>query len=237
MMATWKPSAVEPGWYDVCDDGRVRSWNHPSRLPRKVPVPLKPSARRSGPPVVTMIVDRVRQAVSLPRLVLLTFIGPPADPDHIARHRDRDPANNALANLEWGPRWAGDEKGEAVFTAEEAQTVREEYAAGSQACDIAARRGVSHAAVTDVVRGRTYRNAGGETEPPPGGQRRGHQSRMAKLGAGAAAEALAMRERGATWSEIGAALGVGRTTAKRYAISATPSNEGENLHGAIGREE
>jgi hypothetical protein len=108
-MEQWLPIPGYEGFYEVSDEGRVRS------IDREVYAPQCGGTR----PVYGIILrlfpyDKIGHlAVSLWRehkisqrrvhgLVLLTFVGP-RPPGHMARHfPDRDPANNRLSNLQWG---------------------------------------------------------------------------------------------------------------------------------------
>lgn len=106
-IETWRPVPGWVGYYEVSDQGRVRS------LPRVVQHPQGP-IRRVGKTLALVRTpggylearlnrNGQRTTVGVHRLVLLAFVGPaPAGTE--ACHYDDDPANNTLGNLRWATR-------------------------------------------------------------------------------------------------------------------------------------
>ena len=104
MSEQWKPIKGYEGIYEVSDLGRVRSL--PRMLTdskgRRHPVPMKMLKMhdRKGYDSVTLQ-DMGRKAImSVHRLVAMAFI-PNPDNLPIINHRDENPRNNQVSNLEW----------------------------------------------------------------------------------------------------------------------------------------
>ena len=104
MNEIWKPIKGYEGFYEVSDLGRVRSL--PRMLTdskgRRHPVPMKMLKMhdRKGYDSVTLQ-DMGRKAImSVHRLVAMAFI---PNPDNLpaVNHRDENPRNNHVDNLEW----------------------------------------------------------------------------------------------------------------------------------------
>jgi hypothetical protein len=91
-VETWKPVPGTDGRYSVSDEGRVRGAF--GRV-------LKAQLRADGRRVVDVWVGGVRSTRTVSQLVLEAFVGPrPADGE--GRHKNGDPGDNRLANLQWG---------------------------------------------------------------------------------------------------------------------------------------
>ena len=108
MSERWLPVVGYEGYYEVSDQGRVRSVDrvvpHGKRWKAMQGKPLKPSPNcRSGIRVVTLSKCGKRNQRQVHVLVLLAFVGP-RPPDKEGCHRDDDHANNSLSNLYWGTR-------------------------------------------------------------------------------------------------------------------------------------
>lgn len=106
MTETWKTVPEYEGWYEVSDQGNVRS------IERTVQDSLGKHRRMPGKPIritkkhrhycVTLSRGRTDcRSVYVHHLVLLAFVGPRPD-GQLARHLDDDPANNRLTNLAYG---------------------------------------------------------------------------------------------------------------------------------------
>jgi len=98
-------------------------------------------------------------------LVLLTFIGPPSFGEE-ACHRDGSAENNSLSNLRWAPRSENIEDyrrlngrhWRARLSVEQAMKIRAAYTGrrGEQVL-LAEKYGVSKYVISDIVRGKTYK--------------------------------------------------------------------------------
>lgn len=105
MTETWRPIPGWDGYYEVSDQGRVRSLaravpGRPGVLIVKRDRMLTPMANQSGHLSVALCRDNRRTYMAIHRAVLLAFVGPcPGDMEGC--HNDGNPANNHLANLRW----------------------------------------------------------------------------------------------------------------------------------------
>jgi hypothetical protein len=104
------------------------------------------------------------------RLVAITWIGPPPSPEHVVRHRDDIPANNAETNLLWGTN--GDNSNDMVSKARQSRGEKRPLAKLSPEVvleirnlakstpqnNLAKRFGVSASTLNSIVLGRTWRH-------------------------------------------------------------------------------
>jgi hypothetical protein len=108
MNKRWLPVVGYEGFYEVSDQGHVRSVDRtvtgpkgePKRLRGKV---LKAGVRPNGKRIVALCRHGKMHTALVHRLVLLAFVGQPP-PGTESCHRDDDGANNAVENLYWGTR-------------------------------------------------------------------------------------------------------------------------------------
>ena len=104
MSEVWKPIKGYEGIYEVSDLGRVRSL--PRMLTdskgRRHPVPMKilKMHDRKGYDSVTLQDMGRKTIMSVHRLVAMAFI-PNPDNLPVINHRDENPKNNQVSNLEW----------------------------------------------------------------------------------------------------------------------------------------
>jgi hypothetical protein len=98
MAETWRPIPGYEGRYDVSDQGRVRSW-----LGWGKPVPHVLACDRSslGYVRVTLHLSGRQSTITVHRLVMQAFVGPPPEGLEV-RHLDGDRTNNRLSNLRYG---------------------------------------------------------------------------------------------------------------------------------------
>ena len=102
----WKPVVGYEGIYEVSDTGKVRS------LTRKVEDSLGRIRTIAGQPKKTWIdkggyvraelcKDDKREGIGVHQLVAMAFL--PTDREYVeVMHKDHNPQNNQLSNLEWG---------------------------------------------------------------------------------------------------------------------------------------
>ena len=90
MNEEWKNVTIEPysEKYEVSNLGRVRN--------AKTGMILKPSSDRLGYKHVT-----IQKTFSVHRLVAFAFLGEPPEGKNQVNHKDSNPANNHVDNLEW----------------------------------------------------------------------------------------------------------------------------------------
>jgi hypothetical protein len=152
MQEVWKAVPGYEGAYEVSDQGRVRKTNAALLAQTKM---------RSG----HVSVHLCRRMFYVHRLVLLTFVGSPADyradTRVECRHLDGNPSNNCLDNLRWGTvkenradrRRLGEK---AKFTREQALQIQQECASGQLIKDVARKWGVDRHTVARYKNGYMY---------------------------------------------------------------------------------
>lgn len=171
MEAIWKPIPGYPG-YEASDDGRVRSTERTvirHRYGKAIPVCrrgklLTPTTGKNGYPKVEVS----GRTESVHRLVAAAFHGLCPD-NHEVAHADGDRANSSAANLRYATRTenaadrrvhgtdsSGARGAGAKLTEAQVREIRALRGLEKQR-DIAARYGVSHAAVGYAQRNETWK--------------------------------------------------------------------------------
>lgn len=90
------------GWYEVSNMGRVRSLDRATNRGNIKGRILTPSVRRKGYLIVVLCRNENRITIPVHRLVLQTFEPNPNPKEYTQiNHKDENPANNRLNNLEW----------------------------------------------------------------------------------------------------------------------------------------
>ena len=138
MTETWAPIAGFEDHYQVSNHGNVRSLDRTTvrsngRVARLTGVPLRPGWTNRGHLQVKLQVNRVKKNRLIHQLVLEAF-GPPK-PTHPTqrievRHRDGNPANNHIDNLQWGTQ--SDNQRDAVGHGTNANTAKTHCPAGHE---------------------------------------------------------------------------------------------------------
>lgn len=105
MTEIWRPIKGYEGLYEVSNKGRVKSlerysvkFGHQKELVDEKPISLHKSS--AGYMVVHLSKDGERKSKSVHRLVAQVFIPNPQGLPFI-NHKDEDPTNNHVDNLEW----------------------------------------------------------------------------------------------------------------------------------------
>ena len=86
-----------PGFEDyvVCEDGSIVSYKCGTRLIRKLPVKVRSKISVRAP-------DSTRHHIKVHKLVASAKYGRWATSNEVVRHKDGDPSNNSIINLEYG---------------------------------------------------------------------------------------------------------------------------------------
>jgi hypothetical protein len=99
---TWRPIPGFPG-YEASDHGQIRSTER--TLPdgrRSGGQILKQGTSNRGRPKCNLRRDGQPVTINVPRMILLTFAGPPPEGKPYTRHHpDDNPWNNNIGNLSW----------------------------------------------------------------------------------------------------------------------------------------
>lgn len=159
----WVPIPGYQGRYEVSDAGEVRRTSDGRILAHHLIGPYHRVCLWDGSKSWRYMVHR---------LVAAAFIGPCPD-GYEVNHRDGDPSNNAVSNLEYvtpkenvrhsftelGRRAVrGEGHGQAVLTEDMVIHLRREHSRGSTASSLARKIGVDPATVQRVVTRRTWRH-------------------------------------------------------------------------------
>lgn len=98
----WRPVLGYEGYYEASTQGRVRSVERIAANGRWWPgVVLKPVVHPNGHLQVHLSRGNAQRTQWVHRLVLTAFAGPAPD-GTVALHRNGDPSDNQLTNIEWG---------------------------------------------------------------------------------------------------------------------------------------
>lgn len=165
----WKQHPPPFTWYEISSNGRVRSYLGPNQnsKPRKTPKMMKTRTPKDGYPRVTLQTDSGKKVVRrVHLLVARAFLGPTKK--RIVRHKDGNPGNPKLSNLEYGTlrqnshdkyrhgtHGIGDQNSRALLSEKEALEIYSLKGIESQA-SLANRYNLSPQAVSDIHRGITW---------------------------------------------------------------------------------
>jgi hypothetical protein len=101
-MEVWKAVPGFDGWYEVSDQGRVRSWFKAQHGRRDIPVQLSPEQDARGYRRVRLRFEPcVYRKRMVHALILETFVGD-CPTGHVCCHGNGAPSDNRLVNLRWG---------------------------------------------------------------------------------------------------------------------------------------
>lgn len=97
MTEVWENITGYEGLYQVSNLGRVKSLNYKGKGVIKI---LKGYIKRDGYETVTLMKDGIRKYLRVHRLVAQAFL---PNPDNLPQinHKDENPLNNIVDNLEW----------------------------------------------------------------------------------------------------------------------------------------
>jgi NUMOD4 motif/HNH endonuclease len=165
-MERWRPIRGFEGYYEVSDQGRVKSLPRmkngpyrPYRIPERILVLVPVRTRLDGKSraVVTLHREDTKRWARVPHLVLEAFKGPRPSPKHESRHLNCDPSDDRAINLEWGTQeenhadtlrldhiLRGEQHPNAKLTIKQIKQIRELRAAGVSGPTIGARFGITH---------------------------------------------------------------------------------------------
>jgi hypothetical protein len=164
------------GWpgYFITDDGTVFTARSNSGASDKPPRPMKPQPNRTGHLRVTLLNLGRKKICFVHHLVLEAFVGPRPE-GLIGRHKDGNPANNSLQNLQWSTQsqnrmdmWDhgtmphGEDLHSAKLSESEVVSIRERFSEGDiDVVEIAKTYGVNSTTIGSVLRGQWWAHVGG----------------------------------------------------------------------------
>jgi NUMOD4 motif/HNH endonuclease len=167
-MERWRPIRGFEGYYEVSDQGRVKSLSRmkngrpgyrPYRIPERilVLVPIRTRLDGKSRVVVSLHREDIKRWARVPHLVLEAFKGPRPSPKHESRHLNCDPSDNRAVNLEWGTQQEnhadtlqldhilrGERHPNAKLTTKQIKQIRELRAAGVSGSVICTCFGITH---------------------------------------------------------------------------------------------
>ena len=161
----WKDVPNYEGYYQVSDDGHVRS------LPRRVKASKGTALKQgkdlacvlsnAGYPVVVLAKEGICTKIEVHRLMALAFFGEPNG--CLVHHKNGIRHDNRLDNLEYKQTQEhssyhskGTSNPRAKLTEDDVRDVRRQLAQGERQIDIAARFGVTQAQVSAIKFGKTW---------------------------------------------------------------------------------
>ncbi len=172
IRTRWEPVPGFDNMYWVSNYGEVKSYRYwkPRGVASKgkaFPVKLKASA--DGYLYASFFKNGKSYSVSVGKLVLTIFQGPPSDERIWACHNDGDPSNNYIGNLRWGTNSEnqmdrvghgtsnrGAANGRSKFCEEDIHRIRHRLKAGHSQTDIALDYGVAPSAICNIKRKRNW---------------------------------------------------------------------------------
>lgn len=178
MIENWRPVVGFEEFYEVSDQGRVRSITRLVKASRggfrthagKI---LKPHSHVAGYPMAALSVNGVITHRTVHSLVAEAFIGP-RPPGQQVRHKSTDKSDSSLENIEYGTvkenmkdkmRDGTQPQGEGVYCAKlkEADVIeiRNRRAAGELLKDIAENFGLTEVYVWQITTGKKWKSAPG----------------------------------------------------------------------------
>lgn len=100
MKEIWKDIPNYEGLYQISNLGRVKSFRQSSKFHKASEYILKSALANNGYCQVTLYNNTRKKKFLVHRLVAEAFIPNPNNYPHI-NHKDENPSNNAVDNLEW----------------------------------------------------------------------------------------------------------------------------------------
>ena len=169
-MEVWKDIPGYEGRYQASTEGHIRSVDRivysrsrTTRLPfaRRLKGQVLTPGRFCKAGHVSVVLGRKTAGIPVHQLIMRTFVGEPAEGQEV-RHKNGDPTDNRLANLEYGTRTENildvyrQGKAWRTLTVSDVRDIRQRLANGERNVDIAKLYGVSEAAISGIKHRRCY---------------------------------------------------------------------------------
>lgn len=171
-LERWLSVPGYEGFYDVSDQGRVRSVRRMTPHGWRGGRPLKSFPDSDG--YLRVNLSRNGQVAGLQavhRLVLLAFTGAPPSPDHECCHGPGGKLDNRPANLSWGTRLensddkrrdgtmaCGEKQGNSRLSRSDVEAIRRRRANGEEGAALAGEFGVSPTHISRIVLRRSWQH-------------------------------------------------------------------------------
>lgn len=170
MSEQWKDIPGYEGVYQASTEGRIRSvdrivygrnWYTGKPFPRRLKGHILRPGRYCKAGHLSVVLGHGDAGIPVHQLIARTFIGPQPAKQEV-RHKNGDPTDNRIANLEYGTRhenildvyWQG--KAWRTLTADDVRTIRERIEEGDTGRAIARDYGVTPSCISSIKTGRTY---------------------------------------------------------------------------------
>jgi hypothetical protein len=209
--------------YQVSSWGRVRSSKALYGKSDDGYYYLKLTPGSDGYHNVDLFEDRSHHYVNVHMLVLEAFVGP-CPPGLQCRHLDGNPGNNRLDNLKWGTAkenaddrqshgrtYHGSEHHRALVDEQQVLLIRQRYAGGELAVDLASEFGLSYPALHNILDGKSWQHVQMIQKRKRRGVR-GSRNSQSKLDETKVREIKRRLAEGETGASIARSLGVAEPT-------------------------
>lgn len=169
MHVTWKDIPGYEGRYQASTDGQIRSidrvisqtgrWG--MTVNRKIKGKILKPGRYCKTGHVSVVLEHGGHGKPVHQLIALTFLGCPKACEEV-RHKDGNPKNNRVENLEYGTRTQNildvfyQGKVWRKLSLEDVISIKKSLAAGCSCTDLARQYGVSVTSISKINRGRTF---------------------------------------------------------------------------------
>lgn len=172
MRVIWKPVPGYSGMYWVSNTGRLKSyrwWKQRGVESRGKAFLIKPMKMRDGHLLARLWMDGSTKTVSMAKLILTVFTGPPTKDKRWACHNDGNPSNNLISNLRWGTNSEnqmdrvrhgtsnrGSANGRSKLSEKDVLAIHTRLANGDSQRAIATDFKVDQSAISNIARGRNW---------------------------------------------------------------------------------
>ena len=163
-MEIWKDIPGYEGLYQASSEGNVRSIDRviqTKRGSRRYRGKLLVPAQYCKTGHVSVVLGKAGVGQPVHRLVAITFMGPPSEHKEV-RHKNGNPKDNRLLNLEYGTRTENILDVFALgrawrkLTAEDAMCIRNRLSRGELGSSLAREYGVSQSAISAIKNRKTF---------------------------------------------------------------------------------
>ncbi len=170
MKEIWKDIPGYEGKYQASTEGNVRSvdrivysrnWYTGQPFARRIKGRILRPGRFCKNGHVSVVLGRGAAGSPVHHLIMLTFVGPPLAGQEV-RHKNGDPTDNRLSNLEYGTRTENildvfyQGKAWRKLCIEDVEQIRFGLSTGLSGADLAGMYGVSETTISNIKNGRSF---------------------------------------------------------------------------------
>lgn len=169
-MELWKDIPGYEGRYQASTEGRIRSVDRivfsrnrftGNPFPRTIHGQILKPGRYCKTGHQSVVLGRGTNGKPVHQLIMRTFVGEPCEGQEV-RHKNGNPTDNRLENLEYGTRTENildvfrQGKAWRKLTADDVQAIRRALSMGRPGAAIANEYGVSRSSISSIKQGRTF---------------------------------------------------------------------------------